>query len=118
MLDILYFSGSKMLNEQLSERIKKEIGDEVDETFVEELLKRDTIDLLCWIQNNHEAIIPTIQEAIQYAEAYQESNNTDAFMLNSTTHILESNVRIILFLLKEIKTRIETATSSNKTKYS
>lgn len=91
------------------QRIREELGDEINPFYIEDLLKKDISELMQWMKNSledtHQTTLP---ETCYYAQQYTVSNSeTMRDMLLFGTRILESRYKLFLFVLKEAKSRLE-----------
>lgn len=96
------------MDKEFAERIKKELGEDVNPFYVERLLSSDAPELLLWILGNSQDMEPTIQETIHHCLVQRDSQNAYAagsFKLG--LKILENNFKLVLFVLQEIKSRSE-----------
>lgn len=102
-----------MVQESLAERIRKELGEEVNPAYIEMLLKKNITELFSWMHGNLQFTEPTVLEAVRVSKKYEDSGKESSeSTLLLGTRILESRFRIILFVLKEIKSRIEAVRAS------
>lgn len=100
--------GVEMAQGLLAERVRKELGEEVNPAYIEVLLKKNITELFLWMHDNLQATEPTVLEAVLVSQKYEDSGKESSeSTLLLGTRILESRFRIILFILKEIKSRIE-----------
>lgn len=103
------------MDKEFAEKIKKELGEEINPFYVEKLLSMDTPELLLWILGNSQDMEPTIQETIHHYFVQRDSGNEYAagsFKLG--LRILENNFKIVLFVLQEIKSRTEAIETTAK----
>jgi len=97
-----------MDHERFAERIREEFGEEINPLYVAEILKKNIPDLLHWLQSQLEDTIPTVQETLLHSERYQNNKNEMVpSVLLLGIRILNDRFKFILFVLKEIKSRIE-----------
>lgn len=103
------------MDKEFAEKIKKELGEEINPFYVEKLLNRDTLELLFWMFGNLQDTEQAIQETTHHYIAQGNLGNEFAagsFKLG--LRILENNFKIILFVLQEIKSRTEAIETTAK----
>jgi len=97
-----------MDHERFAERVREELGEEINPLYVEEILKKNIPDLLHWLQSQLEDTVPTVQETLLHSERYKNhKNERGPSVLLLGIRILNERFKFILFVLKEIKSRIE-----------
>lgn len=95
---------------RFAKKVRKELGEEINPIYVAELLKKDIPGLLRWLQQeqNLGAILQVSQETLIYTEAHREPQDKDTRRtLHLGVRILEGDYKLGLFLIKEIKRRLE-----------
>lgn len=108
-----------MEKEIFEKRVCEELGEGINPAYIEELLKKGVPEFIQWLHNSLKDVQPTVLETLHYACQYESPENDH---LKSTlllgTRILESRFKIILLVLKEIRSRIEaTQISAKENKY-
>ncbi len=88
-------------------RIRDEISDSINPLYVLGLLKKSIPELCMWIQRSYVDHEQTRQETIRLAERYEATGEAGALELG--IRILETNQKLILFVLKEIRQRLTAA---------
>ena len=100
------------MDREFADKIKKELGEEINPLYVEKLLKMDAPQQLFWISGNLQDIGLAIQETIYFYTTQRDlKNEFAASSFNFGLRILENNFKLVLFVLREIKsnaTAIET----------
>ena len=98
----------RMNKEKSVQEIRHELGDEINPIYVTELLRKNTPDLVAWIQHNLHDIQPTLHEIRSYVQQYYVlKNETYKDSLLFGISILEKNCALVMFVLKEIRSRTE-----------
>ncbi len=85
----------KIETKSLEERVREAIGSDVGLAFIEDVLKRDDIELLSWISNECDNNKQVIAEAYYYLEPGHSSE------LEFGMRILRSHLKIMLFFISE-----------------
>lgn len=96
-----------MDQERFTQRVKQELGGEINPAYVEELLKKDVPGLLAWIHNSLQDTNHTFLETIKHAHRNQYlENESSKSVLLLGTKILEGRLGLALFILNEARSRI------------
>jgi len=99
---------------EFAKRVRKEIDEEINPFYVAELLKKGIPNLLRWLQeNNLGAMEQMAHEALFWAEVCAEREDEEGRRtLRLGVRMLEGRCKLGLFILKEIKRRLETVDAS------
>ncbi len=88
-------------NKSFAERVKSEISEEANPAYYEELLKKDTDELMEWIEDSlkdYERTRKETKTSLQY--------NNSKGSKNLGLSIVEAHFKSIIFVLNEIKNRV------------
>ena len=95
------------MDKEFEQRIKKELGEGMNPAYVESVLNRDIPGVFTWMYDNLQDMKPEVLETIRHADKYQDSEGkTSKSTLLLGTKLLEGQFKIHLFVLKEIRSRI------------
>lgn len=94
------------MDKEFEQRVQKELGEEINPAYVESLLKKDIPALFAWMNDNLRDTQPTVLETIGHAQSYQDENDSSKPVLLFGIKILEKRFKLALFVLDEIRSRI------------
>mgnify|MGYP001560187798 CR=1 FL=1 len=102
-----------MDQEKFARRICEELGEGINPLYVEGILKENVPDFLRWLQSMLQSMAPTMQEALYYSVIYQEQANEEMRdLLLLCMGIIGGQFKLISFLMKEMRARIEAIDAS------
>jgi len=95
-----------MAQERFEQRVRKELGEETNPAYVQNILNRDIPGILKWMNDDLGDTKPTVLETIGHAQSYQDENDDSKPTLLLGIKILEGRFNLVLFVLDEIRSRI------------
>ena len=102
---------SMSVEAEFAQRIHEELGEAINPSYVAEVLKKGIPDLFRWIQAQLQNNYPTVGESVQISESYPE-HKLHTSPLPLEINVLEERFKLILFVLNEIRSRVNAIENS------